>query len=505
MNASLRHVMIVLLGCFTLLFVQLNRVQIFQAEALQNNPSNTRASQQNFDRNRGDILTRDGVVIAVSEPADGGPFRRQRRYPEGDLYAHTVGYVSFTVGAEGVERSYDDEITGRTAAQQLAELTNLLDSDPDAGSITLTLDHELQQAAKAALGEREGSIVALDVQTGAIRALWSWPSFDPNIVADNDSTASNAAYTELLEAAGNPLRGRAFRDIAFPGSTFKVVTAAAMLESNMATLTEPVFEANDSYTPPLTTRAITNFGGRVCGGNLIELLVQSCNTPFAEIAAEILGPEVMINQAEAAGFNNVPPFDLPGAVASNYPVEYGAQLQAPSAAMPAGLYEDTPRLAQTAIGQNEVAASPLQMALMIAGVANDGVIPTPHVLAEVADANGRVVDRNRPDPWRQSMREENALLLQEALIAAGERGSGNLATVEGLVVGVKTGTAQVGVDPPQSHAWIVGFAGLPGEAPELAVAVLVEGGEGSGDQTGGVVAGPIAKELFSVYFSDRSG
>ena len=145
------------------------------------------------------------------------------------------------------------------------------------------------------------------------------------------------------------------------------------------------------------------------------------------------------------------------------------------------------------------------MALMVAGVANDGIIPTPHVLAEVADADGRVISRNDPGPWRQTMREENARTLSEALIEAATRGSGSTAAVDGLVVGVKTGTAQLGVDPPRSHAWIVGFAGLPGEEPELAVAVLVEGGEGSGDQTGGRVAGPIARELFASYFSGRLG
>lgn len=500
MNTSLRHVMAVLLGCFVLLFIQLNRVQVFQAEALQQNPANTRFIQREFERPRAEIRTRDGVVVAVSEPSE-VRFDRQRVYPQGELYAHTVGFVSFEIGADGVERTYNTEITGQTAAQQLDDLTSLLDPDPDPGALTLTLDHALQEVARSALGERTGSVVALDVKSGGVRALWSWPSYDPNLVAANEGGASSASYQSLLVSEGNPLRARAYRDVAFPGSTFKVVTAASALDNDRVTLTDPVFESVAEYTPELTSRAITNFGGRTCGGNLIELLVQSCNTAFAEIAAEFLGPERMIRSAEAVGFNNVPPFDLPGTVASVYPTEYGAVLQPPSEELPAGLNEDTPRLAQTAIGQNDVAATPLQMALMIAGVANDGTIPTPHVVADVLDPDGREVSDFSPGPWRQAMDAETARDLQTALIEAGNRGSGNPATVEGLTIGVKTGTAQLGTDPPRSHAWIVAFGGRPGEDPELAVAVLVEGGEGSGEQTGGVVAGPIARQIFSTYFA----
>ena len=346
-------------------------------------------------------------------------------------------------------------------------------------------------------------MVAVDPRTGAVLALWSWPSFDPNRIADTNTTESNAAYVELLEAEQNPLRARAYRDTEFPGSTFKVITAAAALESGAATLTEPVFPAVTSYTPPLTSRPISNFGGRECGGDLVEMLVQSCNAGFAQLAAETLGPFVMVNQAQAAGFNAVPPFDLLGSVASNYPTDYGDQLQAPSPAVPAGLYENTPILAQTAIGQNDVKATPLQMALMVAGVANDGVIPSPHVVDTVADENGSVVERVEPGPWRMTMEAANAQILQEAMIQSAQRGTGTTTAVDGLVVGVKTGTAQRGTDPPLSNAWVVAFAGRPGEEFEIALAVLVEGEPGTGDQTGGRVAGPIARELFITYFEGQ--
>jgi len=497
-NDSLRHVMVVLLGCFTLLFVQLNRVQILEAESLKDNPANTRTVQREFNRPRGDIVTSDGVVVATSVETPGQRFGRQRTYPEGPLYAHTVGYLSFNLGADGAEKVFNTELTGSTAAQQLADFTSLLDPDPDGGSITLTLDDQLQKVARDALGERPGSVVAIDPRTGAVRALWSYPSFDPNLLATNDGAAANASYQELLGADGNPLRAKAYKDREFPGSTFKLITAAAALESGAATLDEPVFEATSSYTPPLTTNPITNFSGGPCGGNLTTILARSCNTPFAELAAETLGPLVMVNQAEAAGFNTEIPFDLPGAAVSNYPTDYGKRIQAPNAERPAGLYENTPKLAQTAIGQNDVQASPLMMALVAAGVANDGVIVKPHVLAEVRDATGKVVRSNEGEEWRMSMRTENARILQQAMIEAADRG--NTATVDGLRIGVKTGTAQLGTDPPRSHAWIVGFGGRADGEPELVVSVLVEGQEGSVDQTGGAVAGPIARALFTEWF-----
>lgn len=500
MNRSLRHVMVVLLACFCLLFVQLNRIQVFEASALQANPSNTRTVQREFDRPRGQIVTSDGVVVATSEPTTSGPFKHQRVYPAGDLYAHTVGYVSFTLGADGVEKTYNKELTGQTPTQQLSDLTGLLDANPPGSSITLTLDDALQKTARDALGQRPGSVVAMDPRTGALLAMYSYPSFDPNVLAVNDSASANKAYTSLLNADGNPLRPKAYRDRTFPGSTFKLITAAAALESGRATLDQPVFPTASEYLARGTTRPITNFNGEACGGNLTTILAESCNTAFAQLAAEMLGPLVMVNQADAAGFNATIPFDLPSPAVSVFPSDYGKQLSAPTPEVPAGYYEDTPKLAQTAIGQNDVQASPLMMALVAAGVANDGVIPTPHVLAEVRDASGRVVRTNKPDPWRASMRTDNARILQQAMIQATTT-TGKRATVDGLRVGIKTGTAQLGTDPPRTHAWIVGFAGPTNGPSELVVSVLVEGQEGSVDQTGGAVAGPIAKALFTQYFN----
>ena len=505
MNSSLRHVVFVLLGCFTLLFAQLNRIQVYEASSLQEHAANTRTILRQFDQIRADIVTSDGVLVATSiETPPDSSFRFQRSYPEGDLYAHTVGFLGFAVGADGMERSHNDVLVGQTDRQQLIELSNLLQPDSGPGTVITTLDHELQAAAKEALGERPGSVVALDPRTGAVKALWSWPTFDPNRLSDPSGTLSSAAYTELLGAAGNPLRARSFRDLSPPGSTFKVITAAAALEAGAVTLTSPVFEATEGYTAPLTTHQIKNFGGRQCGGDLVDILVLSCNGPFAQLAAEFLGPAVMVNQAEAAGFNSIPPIDLPSAVASSYPVDFGEQLSAPTPEAPAGTFEKTPVLAQTAIGQNDVQATPLQMALLIAAVANDGIVPTPHLLSEVRDSSDRLIVRNEPNPWRQAMRPQTAADLSQALITAATEGGARTAAVDGFTVGAKTGTAQQGGSDEGSHAWIVAFGGPPGSPPELVIAVLVEATEGTGDQTGGRVAGPIAQRLFQIFFESAS-
>ncbi|MEM9656702.1 MAG: penicillin-binding transpeptidase domain-containing protein [Actinomycetota bacterium] len=496
MNRQIRHVVLVLLGCFTLLFIQLNRIQVFQADALVANGANTRTIQRDFDRPRGLIITRDDVVIAESVPNPDGS-GEIRNYPQGELYAHTAGYTSFTYGARGVERRYNDELIGRTAAQELSGLTDLLGGSNPIGTVRLTLRDDLQRIARAELGERRGSVVALDPANGEIYAMWSYPSFDPNRIA----RSSSEAWTELVNAEGNPLRAKAFRDIFFPGSTFKVITAAAALETGAVTALEPEFEPAETYLPPLTERSISNFGGSTCGGNLIELLVVSCNTAFAQMGAELVGPGPLIESAERFGFNQVPPIDLPDAVASQFPTDFGSRVQSPTEEIPAGVFEDTPIVAQASIGQNDVSATPLQMALVAAAVANGGVAPIPHVMLTVEDfESGNQTDAFQNGNWLRAMDEQTAFTLAQAMIEVTERGTGSGAAVPGVVVGSKTGTAQLGTDPPASHAWMIAFAGRANERAELAIAVLIEGDEGSVDQTGGGVAAPIVRAMFTQFF-----
>lgn len=499
-DRNIRHVLIVLLGCFLLLFIQLNRIQVVDAESLRQHPANTRTVQRDFSRPRGIISTVDGVVVARSVESD-GPFELLREYPEGELYGHVAGYLSFNIGADGVERSYNDELVGRTPALQLGGLAGILGTEDSTGQVVLTLRHDMQTAARDAMGDQRGSIVVLDPRSGDILAMWSNPSFDPNRLSSHDGQSVNESFTELVNADGNPLRGAAFRDIYFPGSTFKVVTATAAVESGVLRLDSPVFDVTTEYTPPLTTRPISNFGGNPCGGPLIDLLRQSCNTGFAEIGAELLGPERLIRQSQAFGFNTVPPLDIPGAVASRFPTDYGTEQRPPSVETPAGVFEDSPGLAQASIGQNDVSATPLQMALVAAAVANEGEIFAPRVVGEIKNSQGETVTTPNPQVWQRPMSTATAADMRLAMLAVVESGSGTRAQVSNVEVGGKTGTAQLGTDPPQSHAWFVAFAGRPGFESELVVAVFVEGNEGNVDQTGGRAAAPIAQVLIDQYFN----
>lgn len=485
---------------FALLFAQVSRVQVLDAEALRNNSDNSRSILRDFDQPRGQILTADRVVVATSEPVFGSTFEYQRRYPEGELYAHVTGYYSFNLGAAGVEKRYNDALSGRSSELRLSGINAFLGGAGEPGDVTLTIDHRLQRLAADALGDREGSIVMLEPATGAIVALYSAPSFDPNRLANHDGAAAETASLALNADPAQPRRPSAFADIYFPGSTFKVVTAASLLE-NASDDPLPTIEAQSEYYPPLvSTRPIRNSGGRQCGGTLVEMLAVSCNTGFARLAAEQLGPDRLVATAEAFGFNSVPPLDLDGAVASVFPTDYGAQLRPPDAEVPAGVYEDSAVLAQTALGQNNVSASPLMMALVAAAVANGGDIPTPHVVRDIRNQSGRVVERIEPGPWRRAIAPEVALELREAMRAAVETGTARGLAVRGLELAGKTGTAQLAENGTGSHAWVIGFAGDPGASPDVAFAVLVAADPDHPAQSGSATAVPIARDLVSRYF-----
>jgi peptidoglycan glycosyltransferase len=479
---QIRALGIGLMVCFLALFVQLNRLTVFQATTLNDNPNNTRDILRDFSQPRGDVVTSDGVVIARSVPS-GDRFEYQREFPEGNLFAHVTGYFSFTLGSSGVERTYNDELAGRTIDLSLQELGDLFVDERRVGNLTLTVRADLQRLAAEQLGRREGSVVAIDPRSGDILAMVSYPRYDPNLLADHD-TAAATRVSELLDLDENkPRLARAYQDRYFPGSTFKVVTATAGISKGDVTTDSPRYPTRSSYTPPGTTRPLRNFGGDSCGGALFQILRQSCNTAFAQMGVET-GPEAMIETAEAFGFNQDVPIDLSAPARSNFPTDFERNL---------------PALAQSAIGQNEVSATPLQMAMVAAAVANGGEIMTPHVLRDVSDPDGNVVDTYDPEVWTRAMDEPTATLMREAMRGVVDSGTATRLDVPGFDVAGKTGTAQLGTDPARSHAWIIGFAGPEGEEPSIAVAVIIEGQPGASEQTGGRVAAPIAQALLAAY------
>ncbi len=511
MHPQIRRLGMFLMLLYVALFVQLNVVQIFGAERIQDDPNNTRPLVLDYGQPRGSIVTADGVVVAQSVETPDGPFDRQRLYPAGARYGHVGGFFSFNYGASGVEQEYNDVLAGLTDEQQLGGLTGIFDDVDTTADVYLTLRDDVQRVAQEALGEQLGSVVAIDPRDGAILAMYSWPSPDPTFLATPSANDAETAWEIFNALDPNPLLPRAYRENFFPGSTFKVVTAAAGLESGVVTPAEPVYPVLEAYTPPLTDRPLRNFDGNECGGALFDILRRSCNSSFAQMGVEHIGPALLIETAENFGFNATAPIDLPAPGGSTFPTEFGETFETVEEFMaerdlpflpaadgrPVDLFGDAPRLAQASIGQNDVKATPLQMALVAAAVANEGQIMRPHVMDRVVDRRGDEIDDYDDGVWRQAMRPSVADMLRQAMVGVVEGGTAQRLAIPGFQVGGKTGTAQLGTEDPQSHAWIIGFAGPPGEVPHVAVAVIVEAQPGASEQTGGRVAAPIAQAVMA--------
>ena len=491
MDRQIRRLGLALAACFTVLAAQLGYIQLIAADRLNSRPDNTRQQQRNFNRPRGQIVAADGTVLAFSVENSSG-FKYSRVYPETDLFGPITGFYSFTLGASGVERTYDEDLAGAIPELDLANLSDLFVDRENTGNVHLTLHPEVQQAARDALGEREGSVLALDPRTGAIDAMWSFPTFDPNPLSTNDAAATS--LKEQLDAdPENPLLFRAYREIFFPGSTFKVVTASTAVETGQVTVDNPDYPPTSSFDIDFTERDLRNFGGGTCGGTLYDLLRVSCNTGFAQMGTD-LGPSAAVAGAEAYGFNDRPPIDLPAPAASVFPTEFPDD-------------QGNGPLARASIGQGDVSSTPLQMALVTGAIANGGAVMTPHVMDRVTDDEGDVVKRFDVEEWRRATSPETAGVVRRGMldVVTGPRGTARNLAIDGVEVGGKTGTAQLGTDPPRSHAWIIGFAGPPGQAAEVAVAVIVEGQPGASEQTGGTVAAPIARAVIEAVLRVRGG
>ncbi|MEY2568854.1 MAG: penicillin-binding protein [Actinomycetota bacterium] len=485
MNHQVRRLGVALMALFVALFAQLNYVQVVRAGKLNRDPRNTRVATRDFARARGFVQTADGVVIARSV-ATSDTFKRRREYPERDLFAHITGYFSFTFGTEGVERTYNDELAGRDVNVQLRRPSDLgkalLGGEQSTGNITLSVSKRLQQVARDALGPRRGSVVALNPQNGEILAMWSFPSYDPNPLSDHSQEVVRTAWQHLQTDATQPLLPRAYRRRYAPGSTFKVVTASAALDRKpeLATKAYPVLNKLDL---PQSTRSLPNFGGGRCGGTLPQLLKVSCNTGFAQMGLD-LGADNLVGEANAFGFNQRPPLDEPVVASSAFPDA-------------ASFRRNLPALAQSAIGQQDVAATPLQMALVAAAIGNHGIAMKPHVMREIRDDQGGKVGGYDVGEWIKATSPETAAAVRDMMIGVVNGGTATRAAIPGIQVAAKTGTAQTtGND---AHAWLIGFA--PADNPTVAVAVIVESQPGVSEATGGRVAAPIARTVMQAALS----
>jgi peptidoglycan glycosyltransferase len=479
-NAPLRRVAISVLVLFTLLIVNVNYIQVVRAEKLRENSSNTRVLTEEYDRERGSIIVA-GNEIALSVPTD-DRLRYLRTYPEGELYAAVTGYYSLIYNNSGMERAEDDILSGddpRLFVRRLADL--FTGRDPAGGDVVLTLDPAVQAAGMAGLQGVTGAVVALDPTTGAILGMASTPTYDPNQLSSHDPDGIRAYAEQLAAANPDPRRNQAIEENYPPGSIFKVIVSAAALEDGLTPQT--VVPAPEEFPLPNSSRTIPNFNGSACSPSgeqpLIDALTISCNTAFAQLGLE-LGEERVRETAEAFGMDGEKR-TIPLPVADSH----------------VGDIVDDAALAQTSIGQRDVRMTPLQAAMIAAGVANDGSIMAPYLVDQVRAPDLSVVDRTEPEEFRRAVSAEVAGQLTEMMISVVANGSGRRARVEGVQVAGKTGTAQTTGAP--DHNWFIGFA--PADDPKIAVAVFVANGGG----TGGDVSAPIARDVIQAYLDGQEG
>ncbi|MCC7078557.1 MAG: penicillin-binding protein 2 [Acidimicrobiia bacterium] len=470
MNRQLRQIGYVIVVLFVVLIANLVWIQIVDAENISANDANTsRRLEQQFSVERGPILAADGTVLARSVPNPAGPFAYRRNYPEPGLMASVVGFQSLTRTFLS-ENAFDRLLQGSDKPVTQSSVLERLEGDVTGNTVQVSIRPDVQRAAADALDGRTGAVFALDPKTGAVLASYSDPTYDPNLLTTQSTAGLAEAATALQADPANPQLPRAFREVYPPGSTFKIVTAAAALESGVATPETEYPVLSEIELPNTNGLVLENFDGASCGGSLVESFARSCNTVFAQLARDV-GAARLVATAEAFGFNSRPPFEL-GAVESTIP----------SASTFA---TDIPGLMKSGIGQQDVRATPMQMALVAAGVANAGRIMQPQVFSEARDEKGNLIRAVEPREWRTAITPGTAATLRDMMIDVVESGTGRGAQIDGVTVAGKTGTAEAG---ERTDAWFTGFA--PAEDPRVAVAVVVVGGG-----SGGGVAAPVARAV----------
>ncbi|MFC4504055.1 MULTISPECIES: penicillin-binding transpeptidase domain-containing protein [Streptomyces] len=478
MTRHIRHAAVFCALLLLALLVNAARVQVVESSAYDDNPANRRDSIARYGRPRGDILVGGAPVTGSRDTRE--QLRYERTYRDGPLYAPVTGFASQEYGTTFLEHAEDDVLSGVDPLLAPFPLwSDMTRGRPAGGDVVTTLNRRAQEAAYAGLRGRKGAVAAVEPATGRILALVSSPSYDPALLSGNDAAAERA-WARLNGDPDRPMLNRAVRQTYPPGSTFKVVTAAAALDSGMITDLDEPTDSPAPYTLPGTTTRLTNEGGGCEDAPLRVAFEWSCNTVFAKLGVDV-GLARMSRTARAFGFNDEG-VRIPFSVATS---TFDTSL-------------DRAQLALSSIGQYNTRATPLQMAMVAAAVAGGGQVREPYLVERKTRRGGATVATAGSRPLRQVMYPSTALRLRELMEDVVREGTGTNAAIPGATVGGKTGTAQHGIgNAGTPYAWFVSWArGDRDMEPGVAVAVVVEDGAADrGEITGGGMAAPIARRV----------
>ena len=491
MERRIRRLGIFMVLCFLALFIQLNNIQVVKSNSLASNPENPHVIEVARSQPRGDILAADGVTLATSVSTTTGYYKYARVYNKDTavLFSQIVGYDSLIYGRTGIEDEYNSYLESHT--RQAKTLRDLLVNRTTTDDVTLTIGSHLQSQVAAAVDATDvngsapqAGAVVINVKTGAIEAMYSNPTYDPTGLVSQSTNVERYTWASLNpNSAQSPLVSRTFQYGFLPGSTFKTVTSAAVYDHQPA-LAKVDYPVTGCIPLPQSDKKLCNYGHNgpsgpeLCGGVLADTLPQSCDTAFAQLGMALGGP-ALTDEAQAFGFNQNIPIDLPGAGVSNFPAGVSFNLNKPSQAY-------------SAFGQQDVVATALQMALVADGIANQGVIMTPHVMEQIRDTQGNLVTSYVPKPWLTATNPLTAAAVTTLMQAVVTRGTAAGVGFPALWnVAAKTGTAETGPNATLTNDWMIAFA--PANNPKVAVAVVVPNQPGS--DTGAVVSGPPMKTI----------